>query len=497
MNEGADMTKAVADIIREEMEKAGDYVETAADRAAKAAAKATDEMEKFGQQAAPIAEAWGETWNAISIGAMELANTLLGPVAESIRTLQNIWNNGWEDNIINSPYNIENGKYNPKSGYQGMGDLQKVTAPGGYVEVTDKNTGEVLGGKHFDNLDDKNAINAWRKALNKTKKTPTTKQPKTETELNQAKIKALTQEYIKLGDKETETAKKRQIEIQKEIDLLQKRNNLIGLRTDQAQGKFLGGNVQINGLSATGNIIDRSHLFDTEGGINWQKLQKYNEQTSVAEYKRRRKEWESEEKNKNKNKKNSEYDKDDSAVSQLLKLNEGVAGMAKGLEQMGIELPDGFKSVINGIQGVLSMLESINTIVAAIQGLQEVGTFLGIFSHGGTVRAAQGYYVPGTHASGDVTPILANAGELVLNKSSQNNLANELKGAEALVQTIDRYQTSIMRGSQYNYGTPTIGGGMLGNMKLETMITGEQIRLVLNNNGRRTGRGEYITTNFK
>ena len=57
MNEGADMTKAVADIIREEMEKAGDYVETAADRAAKAAAKATDEMEKFGQQAAPIAEA--------------------------------------------------------------------------------------------------------------------------------------------------------------------------------------------------------------------------------------------------------------------------------------------------------------------------------------------------------------------------------------------------------------------------------------------------------
>jgi hypothetical protein len=105
--------------------------------------------------------------------------------------------------------------------------------------------------------------------------------------------------------------------------------------------------------------------------------------------------------------------------------------------------------------------------------------------------------VPGTHASGDVTPIMANAGELVLNKSSQNNLANELKGAEALVQTLDRYQTSIMRGSQYNYGTPTIGGGMLGNMKLETMITGEQIRLVLNNNGRRTGRGEYITTNFK
>ena len=170
MNEGADMTKAVADIIREEMAKAGDYVETAADRAAQAAAKATDEMEKFGQQAAPIAEAWGETWNAISIAAMELANTLLGPVAESIRSLQNLWNNGWEDNIINSPFNIE-GKTPKKTGYQGMGSLQRVQAPGGYVEVTDKNTGAVIGGQHFDNLNDKNSINAWRKGLVKTPKT--------------------------------------------------------------------------------------------------------------------------------------------------------------------------------------------------------------------------------------------------------------------------------------------------------------------------------------
>ena len=170
MNEGADMTKAVADIIREEMAKAGDYVETAADRAAQAAAKATDEMEKFGQQAAPIAEEWGETWNAISIGAMELANTLLGPVAESIRSLQNLWNNGWEDNITNSPFNIE-GKTPKKTGYQGMGSLQRVQAPGGYVEVTDRNTGAVIGGQHFDNLSDTNSINAWRKGLVKTPKT--------------------------------------------------------------------------------------------------------------------------------------------------------------------------------------------------------------------------------------------------------------------------------------------------------------------------------------
>lgn len=177
MNEGADMTKAVADIIREEMAKAGDYVETAADKAAQAAAKATDELEKFGRSAAPIAEEWGQVWNALSIGAMDFANTLLGPVAKSIRSLQNIWNNGWEDNLTNSPYNIE-GKTPKKTGYQGMGSLQRVQAPGGYVEVTDKNTGAVIGGQHFDNLSDTNSINAWRKGLVKTPKNSTKNLPK-------------------------------------------------------------------------------------------------------------------------------------------------------------------------------------------------------------------------------------------------------------------------------------------------------------------------------
>jgi hypothetical protein len=43
-----------------------------------------------------------------------------------------------------------------------------VVAPGGYVEVTDSNTGAVIGGRHFDNLNDKNAINDWRKSVNKT-----------------------------------------------------------------------------------------------------------------------------------------------------------------------------------------------------------------------------------------------------------------------------------------------------------------------------------------
>lgn len=55
-----------------------------------------------------------------------------------------------------------------------------------------------------------------------------------------------------------------------------------------------------------------------------------------------------------------------------------------------------------------------------------------------------------------------NAGEIVLNKSQQNNLASQLQGS-----------------------------GMQG-LNLTATIRGEQIRLALNNNGRRTGRGEYV-----
>ena len=37
--------------------------------------------------------------------------------------------------------------------------------------MTDRNTGAVIGGQHFDNLSDTNSINAWRKGLVKTPKT--------------------------------------------------------------------------------------------------------------------------------------------------------------------------------------------------------------------------------------------------------------------------------------------------------------------------------------
>ena len=170
-----------------------------------------------------------------------------------------------------------------------------------------------------------------------------------------------------------------------------------------------------------------------------------------------------------KTKDNKKKDKEEKEEKKYLseglgQLAGGLSGLQSGFQQFGIDLGDGFSSVVGGLQGISSILMAIQTIVAAIEIISSADAIIP-FAHGGIVpHAANGYFVGGTHFSGDVTPIMANAGELVLNKSQQGNLASQLSGS-----------------------------GMQ-NIKLDAVITGEQIRLVLNNNGRRTGRGEYVQT---
>ena len=385
MNEGADMTKAVADIIREEMAKAGDYVETAADKAAQAAAKATDELEKFGQSAAPIAEEWGQVWNALSIGAMDFANTLLGPVAESIRSLQNIWNNGWEDSLTNSPYNIE-GKTPKKTGYQGMGSLQRVQAPGGYVEVTDKNTGAVIGGQHFDNLSDTNSINAWRKGLFKTPK-------------GGGVSKNLPEyaDFSKLLFHNADQELKAKESFQSVWEMIGEEGRKQIAETLDKQwdyGKDISKEWKVD---SKGNLINKPETRAQESMAR--DLSKF---TGYAE-----------------------------------KTLGGVGDIVGGLSQLGVEIPKGLQDVLGGIQGIISIVTGIASLVAMIEAMTAVQTtestiksvpVIGwALAGGGVVHAANGY-VPGNNYSGDQVPALLNSGELVLNKAQQNALANELKG---------------------------------------------------------------------
>ena len=292
---------------------------------------------------------------------------------------------------------------------------------------------------------------------------------KTEEQLNNEQIQKLTQEYIKASNE-------RQAAIRAEIKVLQDRNAVIQQLKDEALGKNQTGDIQpfkTSGL-ALGGITDP--------------LEKYKEtiisiktplQALTDEMNRLREaqalalspeEWKAYEKRINEVKgkinlfKGKKGDGDSGRKSAdeskgigeiTSTLSAGFNGLMTGLESLGIDLGDGFKSVFG-------VLQTISTLVASIEALETVGTWLGIFNRGGVVHAANGF-VPGSSYSGDNVPAMLNSGELILNKAQQGNLASQL------------------------------GEGGLGGVNLSAVVTGEQIHLVHNRYLRRIGEGEILT----
>jgi hypothetical protein len=156
-------------------------------------------------------------------------------------------------------------------------------------------------------------------------------------------------------------------------------------------------------------------------------------------------------------------------------IGSGISGMLSGLEKMGIEIPEGLSSLIGGIQTITGIISSILTLVGVISALtsvKSVPVFGWLLAQGGIAGGSRGRHpihaaggtVVGNTYSGDQIPAMLNAGEVVLSKAQAGVIASDLEG------------------------------GSMKNMHLDAVITGEQIRLVLNNNSRRRGKGEYVTS---
>ena len=149
---------------------------------------------------------------------------------------------------------------------------------------------------------------------------------------------------------------------------------------------------------------------------------------------------------------------EDPAAKVLGTIAQAVATMALSYSQAAASpavTGTGWGWIAFAATGVATMLSSIAAIKQATAG----------FANGGVI--------PGNSMSGDnlrgMTPdgtvYGLNSQEIILNRAQQGNLASQLEG------------------------------GGIGNLHLDTVIGAEDIRLVLNNNGRRTGRGEYVQTN--
>ena len=296
-----------------------------------------------------------------------------------------------------------------------------------------------------------------------------TKTVQTELQQNQAEINRLTQEYVRLGDMSTQSAEERKAVIQDEIEKLKERNGLLGKYAAQAQGRLLltGSDISMKGL---GNFSETMNPFAADnrqmatGGVLKLKL----DDKFIEDFNRTMAEA--------MNNKNDRNVFDDSK-----KLVSGLNQVAGGLQQMGIKLPTEVQQVIGVINGVMTVIEGVNTVLsvfgssiltantiaitantAALWAVAATNLIPG-FAGGGIVpHAASGYMVPGTHFSGDVTPIMANAGELILNRSQQGVLADALQ----------------------NTG--------MGPMSFTLKAAGEQLIAVIDRTGKRKGMGELM-----
>ena len=152
-------------------------------------------------------------------------------------------------------------------------------------------------------------------------------------------------------------------------------------------------------------------------------------------------------------------------VDLLSGLSGGMNSIVGGLQQLGIEIPEGIQKTIGVMQALVSILTGISavvSIIATISGIKAT-PFIGWLLHtGGVVHAAGGYRVPGNYGY-DAVPAMLTSGETVLTRAQAGNLASQL--------------------AERNSG-----------QSMQPFVDGETIFLGMNNTSRRMGRGEIVTT---
>ena len=471
MKETGDMTKAVGAIIREQMAKSGEYIETAADRAAQSNVDLQNKMEELGRKFAPVEEASTQLWTSMKIAILDVVS---GPLARLLNGLsevgraQNAFEGMGGSGEVNKRLsalrgsNYKNVRYNAAlRGYDSeINRLQTMINNGG--RMPGQGPGETrdirwLQGQ-LDGIRRMRAeyVRGAASILNPVvSTTPTSggttgsgggtgggKTTKQEIEAVTGSIDAQAKKVQELQkawraaatDSAREDYRKQIEEAQFALDIMMgKTSGIPGM--NYGVGDLAGK----NGSGLFQEPLFQQEKFDKKNP--WQLDDKAMK--AVADY----------------------YDrKTNETTASLTKevgnIASGISGIVNGVESLGVELPQGMKDVVSGIQGVIGILTSISTIVTAIQTLTAADTLIP-FARGGIVHAANGF-VPGNRYSADDIPVAVSSGELILNRAQQGALASQL-------------QNNQQRGPEL------------------ARVSGEQIYVAMSNYLRRSGKGELIT----
>ena len=391
MKETGDMTKAVADIIKDRMEAAGGYVETASDRAAQAQVRLDNAMKDLGDTMNSLTGEGASLWTELKIGAIDLANTAIKPLIRLFNQLASYIKGTSVEDILTS----------------GMDDV---------TDTVDDN-GRLIR---------KNAINSI---------------PGITVTGNAPKKKPVRGSGRNPKDAEKELEEKLRASFEKTI----LKSNLAGVKAVESNGPSEIWQAITQGADESTDAIQRLtdafEALNAKEGVTASGLKGDAKTTADA--------WRGAA---------AAMSSVGSALSQMEDpsarimgiIGEAIANIAAGFATASAKEGKG------GIwYWIAATAAGLATMISTISAIHSATGF------------AQGGMVQGNTYSGDQVPIRANAGEVVLTRAMQGNLASQLEG------------------------------NGLGNLNLSATISGEQIRLALNNNGRRTGRGEYVQTNFR
>lgn len=405
MGDAGDMTKAVGEIIRDQMQNAGDYVETAADRAAKATVDAKNKMEEMGRAAMPAAEQWEKAWNAISLGALDLINEYVLPLASSLTDI--------EDRLKG----IANWKINPKPGITNLADDPNIDDNGNYIKKN-WNTGNIITYSPVSSIGD-----VVVSGTKKTKHTPRGRGKKDTFDISKIAFNPGSDAGMKYNPDDNWMS-------------------VYATMTDEAKKNMLGLAEATRDWGDAMAKVKEAEIID---GIN------KNLQEQYEAVQKTRKAW-------------TEAGQAIGVVGTVMNSIKNPAAQTAGAVAQAIaNIALAYSQAIGEDGTIKSNIWYFIAATAAAM-VSMATTINQIHSATGY---AEGGIVSGTKYSGDNIPIMANAGEIVLTRAMAGNLASSLQ----------------------NNG--------LQNLRLTATLKGEDIRLSVNNNGRRTGRGEMVQSNTR
>jgi hypothetical protein len=431
MKETGDMTQAVADIIQERMEAAGGYVETAADRAAQAQARLDNAMKELGDTMNSLSGSGATLWSELEIGAVNLANNTIKPLIKLFNELAKyIQGTSVEDILTNGMTDVtdtvdDNGKLIKKNA---INNIPEIVVSGNAPMKTKRPRG---GGGKTEVVYAEGSIAAQAKLVSDLQK----KWNEAGEEMKRGYLYQLVEAEQKLKSmKESDAFNK------KGIELLYSMKNGEGASPVGIADGLMPDIKKIEEELAK-NPIKLNIEIDPE------KIKSIKSMTALQ-------------------KTASETAKvvdsigqafnaiEDPAAKVAGTVAQAIANIALGYSQAMLTPKDPVSWIAFGAAGLAQMLAMMNAIHSSTG-----------YANGGIVK--------GNSYSGDNIPAMIdggaggfaglNAGEIVLNKAAQGNLASQLQGAG------------------------------LGGVNMVGEISGEKIVLVANRFFKRTGQGEIVT----